>query len=1519
MQKAYLLLLGLLCLTSSAFSQRLERFSEDRQTFIKELEAYMTASKRAVLEETYQAFEKVFMSGMFTEEETTQILQTGNAMLGHRMMASPYFEKYLNALMLVKKQSQGELRFKEWHSVLDKILADVKSSRLKPYEDYLEFSILFFQQEAIRYSDSGGTNWYARSGGKYSFDYENEVPSISFPELDLVAARKSDSIVIHRTEGAYYPLDRIWKGKGGRVSWGRHEELGNDVYADLETYEFEVVSSLYEVKEATLHYPLFFGERKIKGSFSDKLVPSTDVTGGSFPRFESFDKVIEIKNLSQGVDYVGGFKLQGKTVYGFGSKDVPAEIKIADQKHGITLRGSAELFTIRKEERVFGEGVEIYMKIDGDTLYHPSVEVRYDFKKNELALTRGEKASDRNPFFSSYHNVHIFAESIIADLNTGIVSIGKSKLPFQNKPEVEFESFHYFEEGDYQRFQNISTVNPIAVLKVLYDKMGVLEIPADTIARKLNPRFNIENIKSLLYDMVSRGFINYDEETTMVEIKEKVFLYADAHRKKTDYDGLLIKSSVDTTNALLNLNDKTMDIRGVSNVVLSDKQRVAIKPLGDQLLLLKNRNIDFDGKLFAGLTLLDGKDLHFKYESYRVDLDSVRFFDLFIPTGAVKKDGSPEATSIGSRIEHLSGSLLIDAPSNKSSREDIPMFPSLQSKATSFVFYDYKSTQGGSYKRDSFYFELIPFSFNHLDYYTADDVQFEGTLYSSDIFPPFPEVVKLQEDLSLGFITKTPEKGYPNYQAKGNYKGQISLSNKGLLGEGTVQYLGAKIDAKDIIFMPKQMLASAEKFNLEENRKAGEEVPKVSGFGVKIDWRPYQDSMYIRSEEAPFALFQEGQHTLDGTLILTPGGLKGNGTFEWDKAILKSKLFAFGAFSSTADTTNVQIKTGDLKNIALETKNVKSDVNFDEQLATFKANDEFLETTLPSVLYRTSMNEFTWDMAEQHITFVSAPDKIGQFKSLHPDKDSLYFEGETAFYDLKTDELEVGGVPYIIAADAYVYPDSGYLKISRGGEMSILENAKIIADTVNRYHVMNRATVEIKGKREYRASGFYEYHIGDRQQEIEFTDILGAPIGKGSMSEKRVITKATGEIKPEHNFYIDHKTEFQGTINLSAETRNLEFDGFARLDVPKLPHRFWFTVNSKADKNDLAISYDEPKNQEGEPLATGFFLAKEAAEAYPRVMSPLFSRRDRPILPVKGIFKYNQQRDQFVFGDSLKVMKNISRGNMLTLNNSDGKVSGEGKFSLCHALKYVKVEGAGTIKSQFFDRPEQVTGTIITDTLALETGNAGSRYEVQAEIMAGVQFPIPEKLMRIMINDIRSMEFSAPLIPYLSDLDYYRMATANLLPDVKETSDAISGLTAGYLDVPKKINPYTVLFSRLPMKWNQEYQSFVSTESQLGVASIIGESINRRLECYVEFKMPTNEDDRLYFYIKSPSELFYFFGYKQGILSVTSNNTAFMDELAAMKAKDLILKMEDGENYEIQAVEVGTARLFLNRVKAAAK
>jgi len=461
---------------------------------------------------------------------------------------------------------------------------------------------------------------------------------------------------------------------------------------------------------------------------------------------------------------------------------------------------------------------------------------------------------------------------------------------------------------------------------------------------------------------------------------------------------------------------------------------------------------------------------------------------------------------------------------------------------------------------------------------------------------------------------------------------------------------------------------------------------------------------------------------------------------------MTSDYFSFGAFSVESDTTSLNILAYNSGNAsskpALTTQNVKAWVDFDEQRGEFLANDRFLKTALPYNGYETSMNEFEWEIDNELVKFYSDENSLGRFLSVIKDQDSLRFEGKTANYDLTTNTLKVGGVPHVITADALVYPDSGKIEVQAGGVMTTLENARIVADTVTKYHVINRATVDIKGRKHYTGSGFYEYNVGDKKQEIEFANIIGTRVGPGPISQRRTATRAKGKVKESDNFYIDLKTNFQGTITLSSDSKNLDFDGFALLESEKLPQPYWFSIKSKGDKKDLVIEYDRPLSPEGDRLETGIFLSKETSRIYPSIMMPLYYRNDRHILPVKGYFKYDETKDEFIFGDSTRIFTESQIGNRLVFNNKTGIVQANGAMNIGSGLKLIKVTSGGRLETEFpKDLPkkeEPVNPNIMLD----EPENPDSVKAVEpppsvdVKIMAGIEMAIPEKFLKIIADDI---------------------------------------------------------------------------------------------------------------------------------------------------------------------------------------
>ncbi|MBK9491562.1 MAG: hypothetical protein IPO07_24275 [Haliscomenobacter sp.] len=1491
-------------------AQRPEQFPVETPEFLSQLGVFMSSSKNEVLEKTFKEFDGIFRAGSFSSIEGERIIRTCNAMLTRRLSPNPHFQAYLNSLMAFKGTMPDEQKFAEWHVILDSMLLS-GNHQTTQFTDFIGFSTNYFRNKSLNKAEPAGTTWKIYSD-KTHLRYKNKQPFLMMEEGNLVASRKTDSIRLANTTGIYYPLKGQWIGKGGQVGWQR-VGLDSTVITELGNYTLDVQKGLYETDQAYLVYPQYFGTQKIPGQFSDKV----SIDGqGSYPRFNSANKDLEIRNFAEGVRFRGGFNLEGTTIYGTGSDSRRAIIEIYDKKNQRIFKGTARRFSVRRGEQIGGEGVESVFYYKKDSLFHPSVNFRYTIKDQVLQLYRGERGSDRNPFFSSNHQINFDADNFKAYLAKDSVVIGDKSVSFARKEPVKFESLQYFNKKDYDQMQSIATANPLARLKQLSDELGK-DIYADEYAAKLNPTFKVENITSLIYDLVGQGFIRYNADSLLIHVQDKVQHYYNSYMQRSDYDQLRIVSKTDSANATLNLRDNSILIKGVKWLEFSRLQQVGVIPDDDFVVMRQNRDIDSKGMLKAGFSELRSNKFHFDYGKFSVLSDSIKYWRLFVPDKLPKSHKMEEINpfALTSDIENFKATLIIDAEGNRSGKNDVPIFPNLNSRSNSYVYYDGKYYDGKKnpfvkdtlYTRDSFYFELKPFFFNSLDNYVKEMVTFKGKMVSAQIFPDFEELLKVREkDFSLGFVHKTPEKGYPVYKVKGRFAGEIDLSNRGLWGKGKIQYLGATLESEDVKFLPKQMLASAKDFDLAEKRSKEEEVPQVHGELVRLDWRPYRDSMYVRSEKNAFQIFKSGEHTLTGSLALTPGGLKGNGLLDWPQAAMTSKQFNFGAFSAKADTTALKIKAEEVGAIAIQSDRLRSDVDFDKQLGRFKSLDEYLETKLPLNQYVTSMNEFIWEMKNSMIRFKSDSTKLGTFTSVHPDQDSLRFRGKRASYDLKTYLLKVTEVPFIKSADAMIIPDSGTVYVQPKAIMDSLHNATIICDTLNKNHKINRATVALKGRKDYWARGYYEYNVANKEQEILFSDIVGQRVGKGKASEKATATRAQGTVAEEDSFIIDRKTSFFGTINLSSESVNLKFDGFARLEADKLPVRHWFTLKSVGDKSNLAIKYDSPKSMDGVPLETGFYLSKEMSFAYPSVIMPLYFRKDRPILPTKGVFKYDASKDQFIFGDSSKVMANDLRGSRLIFNNKNGKVEGEGKLNIGSALKYVSVDAAGSILGEFTNIPDSLIGKTPPPP-------------VDIDVLAGLSMRIPEKLMRIMQNEVEAAGFGSETVNYLTDLPYYQRRLSMMLPADPDVDKAITELNSGLFELPKKFNPYSFLLSGLKMRWDMDYQSFVSTKDKIGLVSMNGQPVNKVITSYVEFKMPSNDDDRIYFYLKLPNDIYYYYGYKQGILEITSNDSRFMDEANKMKKTELVLKMEDGENFEIQMVDNNRAQAFVQRVKVAGK
>jgi hypothetical protein len=1549
----------ILLFVNLSFAQGIEEIPPDIDpaAFSEALEDFMNFNDNIKAKDAYANFAGIYYGGGFSEAQQRRIIATSRGMGKKRISRSTGFVYYLDLLAALTGTVDLENpTFAEFHDAFDQMLAN-PVSRSAAITQSLHNSWAFLLNNKLA-PPKEPTGWFVR-GGKPHFLYDKSMMMRIDSIQELVAFGLKDTLKIAETQLLVNLAEGKAKGNGGRTDWQRIG-LPEDVFAVLVRYHLDINRTIYSADSAQLQFPDYFGNDILIGRFTDKVEAGGAKSGGQYPQFVSDDGFVEIKNIGEGIDLRGNFEMRGSTVYAIGMAGRKAEVSlgVSNSEGTRKVHAKASRFTVKPRETIAGQGVQTTIYFGEDSLYHPSITLRVDVQERVAKLSRSGSSADQSPFYHSYNNMNIYADHMDVYLNRDSAVVGRRSVSFEEKPDVVLESRDFFNETDYFRIQDIARSNP---LNIIYGfrtgpEGGNDIIDAEMLATKFNSKMGAADIQPLLFDLQTKGYLFYDSETKLVTLLPKVAHYVQASREEIDFDRLRLISSTKNINAYFDLKTGEIRIDNVQPIEFNRRKQIAIKPLGAQVTVKGDRNFDFSGDIYAGGMVLTGKNFHFEYDPYRIKLDSVRYFDLFLPVEDKFGEGM-KRESTGSRIEHLNGYLLIDAPKNKSGTENIAYFPSLQSKGSSYIFYD-GADSSANYSRDSFYFELDPFSLNGMDSLISREVAFDGKLFSGGIFPDMEETLSIQEDGSLGFITQTPAGGQGAYGDRGKYEGEVVLSNRGLEGKGKFTYLEANVDSEELVFQLNRTTASAKSFELAETNTAGREIPQVSGKEVNIEFKPYADSLLVNSAaDTPFEMFKTGAHRFNGGLVLTPEALKANGTLEWSAASLTSKDFDFGVYGAKADTANVAIKSlsGDDK-IALQTTNVNADVDFETQIASFENNTTDLATSLPYNQFKTSIDRFDWNMAGGSVTFQAKPGK-DRFTSTHPDQDELTFTGDDATYDINTSMLNVEGVPFVTSADARIYPGDGKLQVEPGATITEITNARIVADTINEYHVMNRATVKILGRKEYRASGFYEYNVGPHRQEVEFQAIVGTRVGKGKASEKVTATRAKGEVAESADFFMDTKTKFFGTINLDASSKTLLFDGYAKIEAEKFPGAQWFTIRSEGDKKNLMLRVEKPKDREGLPLFTGIYLSKPNRQVYPSFVQTLDFRKDHAILDCNEVMLYDEDKDIFLFGDSSRVYSpNKVGGNLMLFDHANGKITGDGKLGLGGRLKYIKMKSYGRIamdlpttsrmrvavpkpvptaeekKEEKKDTPSMFILEVETvpepvDSTALANGDKNGltiegeiaeKYpDVKIKAMTAIDLILPNKLINMMATDIISGGYAAPGLNVVTDREFYKTGLETLFPESKEKAEARSSLDAAVFRVPAKINDHTFLFTQLNMKWSSDYQSFVTTDKLSGLASIKGNPIAKMLEVHVEVKMTTGGDDRLYIYLKSPSELYYFFGFKDGIMNVVSNNTSFMNELENMKVKDLIMKMDDGATYEILPVSPGTAQTFLRRTQSA--
>ena len=1512
----------LLGLSSLSDAQKLKEFTKDPDKYFEELTTWMTTSYESgqdIMDEFHAIWkidkleikdqEKIFKlannalkgrmkaigdSVSFTYGPSTQkltdsqiqfVYETSNAMLKKRLKPSPHFRDYLLTLINLTTTGQSEVSFSAWQKSLNKLITTARSRKIVAY---LDFSNKLFSEDVLYKSSS--VTW-AAGNRNYSFEFDS-LPKLVFQNVDLKCYSKGDSSIIYGTAGAYYPTSKLWVGKGGLVKWLRCDVKEEVVRALLSDYKIALKSPTFTADSATFYNTNYF-DKPLQGMLKDKLKANVTAKNATYPRFDSYDKRLQINNLFDKVDYDGGFSMQGPKLIGSGSKEEDAYITFKLYFENDSIRRNQERFLVVASKSFVIEDAGITSRkaavtfyLGEDSVYHPQLQMKFLVKRagekvisRQLVLIRDNKGLARSPYYNTYHEIDMNFEALYWDIDHPRMEF-KRLRGIGSESKANFESTDYYRKNRYDKIQGMAPVHPLVELRQFSKKNAdTREFWTYELSNFL--RAPIEDVRQSIMHLANMGFIDYNYAEDRSYIKDKTFEYLLDNAGRRDYDVIKFNSvtSDNKTNASLNLLNYNLNMNGVSSIFLSDSQNVYIYPAAQKIVLKKNRDFIFSGRVHAGLFDFFGREFSFEYDKFKINLDNVDSLRLSV-LGEPNKYGEQKVTYIKTVIEHINGELLIDKPENKSGVKPASTYPIFHSLKDSYTYYQRGSIQNGVYDKEKFYFHLEPFTIDSLDNFDPASIALNGNFVSSGIFPDFEEALTVQPDNSLGFSRLTPPEGFSVYGGKANYENQINLSHDGLKGDGALQYLTSTAISNEFFFFPDSMNAIAQSFEVHK-QVSPVEYPSLVSENVDIHWEPNIDLMHVENIDKPFAMY-DGEAMLNGGVDLEPKGLSGNGSMKFGEAEMISDLMVYGEHAFDADTAEFKLSTDSLQELAFKTINVNAHIDFEERTGVFASNGEGSFVEFPANQYFCFVDQFTWFMdkgdielsATSQTTAIEGEEDVklegSEFISTHPKQDSLKFIAPRAQYNVRKSIIYAKEVQLINVADARIYPDNGDVTIHKKARMETLENAKIMANVVTRYHNMYNCTVDIKAKKMYKAVGDYDYiDEKNEKQVIHFDEIT---------VDTTAQTYAIGKIADNAGFKLSPKFAFMGDVKLIASNEFVNYSGFTKISHScKGIISNWFKFSEDINPNAIYLPVDTfPTNLTDDKLSSGILLGKDTSYTYATFLSLQNKKNDIAVLPAAGYLFYEKSKQEYLISNKDKLGEIALPGNLVSINTSKCMVTGEGKIDLGQNIGQIEMTTLGNAKHDL----ENLT----TDF----------------DLLMAIDFFFDESALKNMAEALAEDET-------VEGIDYnrttYERGLSELIgKDLADKSISEINLYGKYKKMPAAL-VHTLVFSDLKMYWNDTTGSYLS-RGPIGLSNVNKRQVHKSLKGYIEI-LKKRTGDVFTIYLEATEDKWYFFTYQRGLMQAISSNEDF----------NTIVKLatKGGAPYQFIISSVRKKKTFLNK------
>lgn len=1465
-----------------AFSQD-GKFRSDSTGFIEDLEKFMGNNKHTEDqgEATVERLKLLWETGKTDDSLRNLIYKVANTLEERRARAFPHFNDWLNTTSsYIEKEDVGKNFYEYQKTIVN--LCNKRSVRLRHIQQFMGTVRQLIEHNHI--SQNGSTIWSIDTK-KHTFEFNGDTLRIIFPIGTLTCNSVRDSIKIHHTEGEYDPVERIWYGKSGTTYWERAGYNKDSVFAIYDDYKIDMKLPNFQVDKARF-YNLFFYEEPLIGLLTDKVTEIPSPKKAYYPQFNSYNNNFSIDSIFQDINYTGGFSMRGSKLYGSGNDSVNARIDIYRDvqvvknndtviENILFLKALSNIFVFTDKD-ILSRNAKVVMTLNADSLYHPGLQFRYLDTKKEVTLLRDTKSPNmsRSPYYDSYHKFEIDARVVkwrVGDNQLFFTSLSNTSIN-----NAGFQSYNLFNKKNFDVFEGFDFQHPFFRIRRYLNKKDTRIYTAKEIARVLNQPEH--EARKILLHMTYLGFTDYDNNTHTGKMKQKFYDYLLNVIGEKDYDLINITSTTqgDRENAILNLRNFDIYVHGVPQIHISDAKRVNIFPKAEEIVLKENRSIDFAGVIETGYYTFFGKNFHFDYEKFGVDLEYIDSLQIKV-VDYMDNYGKPVFKKVQSTIENITGNVLIDDPGNKSGIKQNDEYPIFKSTKDSYVYYDRSSIADGVYTRDTFYFRIDPYEIDSLNSFDAEGMKYTGTFYSGRIFPPIDEELQLKEDNSLGFNYLTPKDGLPVYEGKGHFYDSLAMSNEGLKGDGKLEFLTSTSWSDEFKFYPDTMRTLANRY-INQKQENPYQVPKIEAQAVDILWKHKNDNMNTATTDKPAKMY-EGQGEFKGDFALTPEGMTGSGHFYVEKGHFKSQEYRFLADQVSANVTDFSIKGMDEEALAFNADSIKTTVDFPSRTARFESLSSLKPMHFPVNEFKAFINTFEWAIDRnamalkgnsvhryengQH-TLMATPDKRhprgNLFVAINPLQHELNYISPKTDVNLNKGLIESHDVQLIEIADATIKPGDGDFTIKPKSKYKTMVDAEIVANNTTKHHEFYEATVNIVNRKQYSASGYYDYIDKNKKPHKIRFDIIGVDSAEN--------TYARGKILGEDDFTLSPAFDYRGEIFLYAQEKHLKYDGFfqATKNCDQYEKR-WVKFTETLDPEQIRIPIDTTTvDINDNRVYKGIMLEHDSIHILPRFFTPRHHYTNYYVSTAKGVLQYNETGKKYEIASVEKLENRDTTLNYISMNTENCNLYGSGNISFTGDYGQVKFNNLGDV------------------TYSADNG------EVLMTLFSTVDFFFNEPCLEYMADTIRNFPGLKP-VNMLSDR--YRKGLANLVGQNK--ADQLLNeqkLFGAYKEFPKELE-HTMVLSNATYKWVQRDGTFHSF-GDIAITSINDKQVNKYVGGYIQTGT-SRTGDYFTIYIEVSPTYWFFFKYKRGIMMAVSSDPAFNQIISDLKARHRRQDVERGE------------------------